>query len=77
MTVDQLVGGMTLIRKRIRAINARYDGLENQNEAMNVVQAALHEMSILHELLPADLKGKSWVFLSLERARVPWRSSSN
>ncbi|HKV46176.1 MAG TPA: hypothetical protein VJT32_16120 [bacterium] len=77
MTVDQVVGGLASIRKRIRAINARYDGLENQLEAMNVVQAALHEMSTLHELLPADLKGKSWVFLSLERGRAPWRSSSN
>lgn len=77
MTVDQVVGGLTSIRKRLRAINAQYDGLENRLEALNVVQAALHEMSALHALLPADLKGKSWVFLSMERGRVPWRSSPN
>jgi len=77
MTVDRVVVELASIRRRIRAINARYDGLDNRLEAMNVVQAALHEMTTLHALLPRNLREKSWVFLSMERGRISWRSSQN
>ncbi len=75
MTMDQIVGNMTSIKRRLRNINTEYDVLENQVEAMNVVQAALHEMSALHNMLPKSLQEKSWVFLSLERGRTHYRSA--
>ncbi len=75
MTMDQIVGNLTSIQRRLRNINTEYDVLENQVEAKNVVQAALHEMSALHNMLPKKLRGKSWVFLSLERGRTHYRSS--
>jgi hypothetical protein len=75
MTTDQIVGSMTSIKKRLRSINAEYDVLENHVEAMNVVQAALQEMSVLHTLLPKPLQEKSWVFLSLERGHTHYRSA--
>jgi hypothetical protein len=75
MTTDQIVGSMTSIKKRLRNISAAYDVLENHVEAMNVVQAALHEMSVLHTLLPRPLQDKSWVFLSLERGHTHHRSA--
>jgi hypothetical protein len=75
MTMDQIVGNMTSIKRRLRNINTEYDVLENQVEAMNVVQAALHEMSALHNMLPKSLQEKSWVFLSLERGRTHSRSA--
>ncbi len=75
MTMDQIVGDMTSIQRRLRNINTEYDGLENPVEAMNVMQAALHEMSALHNMLPKSLQGKSWVFLSLERGRTHYRSA--
>ena len=74
MTTGLIVANMTSIKRRIRTINTEYDGLENPLEAMNVVQAALREMSTLHSLLPKRLKEKSWVFLSLERGRTHHRS---
>jgi hypothetical protein len=74
MTTDQIVGNMTSIRRRIRSIDTEYEGLENRVEAMNVVQAALREMTTLHSMLPKRLKEKSWVFLSLERGRTHYRS---
>jgi len=70
VTTNQLLGTLTSLSKRLRSINAEYDGLENHVEAMNVVQAALNEMSLLHTLLPEALRAKSWVFLSLERGRT-------
>jgi hypothetical protein len=66
---------MTSIKKRLRSISAEYDILENHVEAMNVVQAALQEMSVLHTLLPKPLQEKSWVFLSLERGHTHYRSA--
>jgi hypothetical protein len=75
MTMDQIVGNMTSIRRRLRNISTEYDVLENQVEAKNVVQAALSEMTALHNLLPTKLRKKSWVFLSLERGRTHYRSS--
>ncbi len=74
MTTSQIVGNMTSIRRRIRHIDTEYEGLDNRVEAMNVVQAALREMSTLHSMLPKRLKEKSWVFLSLERGRTHYRS---
>jgi hypothetical protein len=75
MTMDQIVGNMTSIRRRLRNISTEYDVLENQVEAMNVVQAAISEMNTLHNLLPKQLQKKSWVFLSLERGRTHYRSA--
>jgi len=73
--MDQIVGNLTSIQRRLRNINTEYDVLENQVEAKNVVQAALHEMTALHNMLPKQLRGKSWVFLSLERGRTHYRSA--
>jgi hypothetical protein len=73
--MDQIVGNMTSIRRRLRNISTEYDVLENQVEAKNVVQAAISEMNALHNLLPNQLRKKSWVFLSLERGRTHYRSA--
>lgn len=75
MTMDQIVDSLTSIKKRLRTINTEYDGLDNRVEALNVVQAALGEMTALHSLLPRQLAKKSWVFLSLERGRTHYRSA--
>jgi len=75
MSIDQIVGNMTSIKRRLRSINTQYDGLDNRVEAMNVVQAALHEMTALHNMLPKPLQEKSWVFMSLERGRTHYRSA--
>ena len=75
MTMDQIVVNMTSIKRRLRSINRAYDNLENRVEAMNVVQAALHEMTALHSMLPKQLRQKSWVFMSLERGRTHYRSA--
>jgi hypothetical protein len=75
MTTDQIVGNLTSIKRRLRSINTEYDGLDNRVEAMNVMQAALHEMTALHHMLPKALQEKSWVFLSLERGRTHYRSA--
>lgn len=72
MTTDQLVDSLTALHKRCRTIT-EHDRLDNPFEAMNVVQAALNEMSTLHNLLPDELREKSWVFLSLKRGRTTWR----
>jgi hypothetical protein len=73
--MDQIVVNMTSIKRRLRSINTEYDGLDNRVEAMNVVQAALHEMIALHNMLPKPLQEKSWVFMSLERGRTHYRSA--
>ena len=75
MEMEHIVGSMTSIKRRLRSINTQYDGLENRVEAMNVVQAAISEMTVLHSLLPKRLQEKSWVFLSLERGRTHMRSA--
>jgi hypothetical protein len=75
MTMDQIVDNMTSIKRRLRTINTEYDGLDNRVEALNVVQAALGEMTMLHNMLPKQLQKKSWVFLSLERGRTHYRSA--
>ena len=75
MTTDQIVGNLTSIKRRLRSINTAYDQLDNRVEAMNVVQAALHEMNTLHSMLPKPLRKKSWVFLSMERGRTHYRSA--
>ena len=74
MTTCELVGTLASLHKRLRTISTHYDGLENQIEAKNVFQAALSELSAVHNLLPEHLKEKSWVFLSLERGNTHWRS---
>ena len=75
MTTDEIVGNLTSIKRRLRSINTEYDGLDNRLEAKNVMQAALHEMTTLHAMLPKPLRSKSWVFLSLERGRTHYRSA--
>ncbi len=75
MTMGQIVDNMTSIKRRLRSINTEYDGLDNRVEAKNVMQAALHEMTALHNMLPKALRKKSWVFLSLERGRTHYRSA--
>jgi hypothetical protein len=70
MSTDVIVANLTSIKRRIRNINTEYDILENPLEAKNVVQAALREMSTLHNMLPKQLKEKSWAFLSMERGRT-------
>jgi len=72
MSLDQIVGTMVGLKRRLRVVNAQLDGLDNRVEALNVMQAALHEMAILHDLLPKPLRDKSWALLSLERARMDW-----
>ena len=75
MTTCELVGTLASLHRRLRTISTYYDGLENQIEARNVFQAALSELSTMHNLLPEHLRGKSWVFLSLERGSTThWRS---
>jgi hypothetical protein len=75
VTTDQIVGNLTSIKRRLRSINTEYDALDNRVEARNVMQAALHEMTTLHNMLPKALRTKSWVFLSLERGRTHYRSA--
>jgi hypothetical protein len=75
MTTDQIVGNLTSIKRRLRSINTEYDVLDNRVEAKNVMQAALHEMTALHNMLPKALRTKSWVFLSMERGRTHYRSA--
>ena len=75
MTTDQIVGNLTSIKRRLRSISTAYDALDNSVEAKNVMQAALHEMSALHNMLPKALRTKSWVFLSLERGTTHYRSA--
>ena len=74
MTTCELVGTLASLHRRLRTISTYYDGLENQIEARNVFQAALSELSAMHNLLPEHLREKSWVFLSLERGSTHWRS---
>jgi hypothetical protein len=75
MTTGEIVGNLTSIKRRLRSINTEYDGLDNSVEAKNVMQAALHEMTMLHNMLPKSLRTKSWVFLSIERGRTHYRSA--
>ena len=74
MTTCELVGTLASLHRRLRTISTHFDGLENQIEAKNVFQAALSELSAVHNLLPEHLREKSWVFLSLERGGPHWRS---
>jgi len=74
MKTDQVVVSLVSLHKRLRAINAVYDGLEDKPEALTVAQAAFREMSVLHRLLPQNLKRKIWVVLSIEKGN-PWGSA--
>ncbi|HLJ61453.1 MAG TPA: hypothetical protein VKZ50_17145 [bacterium] len=53
-------------RRQLRCLDAGYAGAEDKVQVWNGIQAKLRELQMLHQLLPAALREKSWL-LGIER----------
>jgi hypothetical protein len=61
-----MIPSVTRIRRQIRRLNSAYLDAEDKREAVAVLQACVSELAVVHSLLPAGLRKRSWV-LSIER----------
>jgi len=64
--VHNMIPSVTRIHRQIRRLNSAYTDSEDKRETVAVLQACVSELTVVHSLLPSELRGKSWV-LSMER----------
>ena len=64
--VHNMIPSVTRIHHQIRTLNSAYTDSEDKRETVAVLQARVSELTVVHSLLPSELRRKSWV-LSIER----------
>lgn len=61
-----MVPSVKRIHHQMRRLNTAYMEAEDKRETVTVLQAYMSELVVVHSLLPAGLRRKSWL-LSMER----------
>lgn len=54
------------VRQQLRRLNDAYIGADDKVELRCLIIAKLHELEMIHKLLPDSLRPKSWL-LAMER----------
>lgn len=69
VTTMNTIPSVLRIRRQLRTLNSAYMESEDKPETRMVLQAHVNELKLLHEMLPANVRGKSWI-LTIERYGV-------
>ena len=66
ITSTGMIPSVKQLYRHIKRLNSAYMDAEDKRETAAVLQAYVSELQVVHSLLPADLREKSWL-LSIER----------
>ncbi len=58
-----VIPSLLRIHRQLRLLDQAYMDAESKKQVQNAVEAKLDELHAIHELLPTDLRDKSWIFL--------------
>jgi hypothetical protein len=58
-----VIPSLLRIHRQLRILDQSYMDAESKPQVQNAVEAKFHELHAIHDLLPTDLRDKSWLLL--------------
>ena len=58
-----VIPSLLRIHRQLRILDQAYMDAESKKQVQNAMEAKLDELHAIHELLPTDLRDKSWILL--------------
>ncbi|MHB8731718.1 MAG: hypothetical protein ACYDAB_08005 [bacterium] len=58
-----VIPSLLRIHRQLRVLNQSYMDSESKNQVQSAVEAKLDELQVVHDLLPEDLREKSWILM--------------
>ncbi len=58
-----IIPSLLRIHRQLRILDRAYMDAESKKQVQDAVEAKLGELQVVHDLLPTDLRDKSWIFL--------------
>lgn len=58
-----VIPSLLRIHRQLRILDQAYMDAESKKQVQSAVEAKLDELHTIHELLPTDLRDKSWILL--------------
>ena len=58
-----VIPSLLRIHRQLRILDQAYMDAESKKQVQNAMEAKLDELHAIHELLPMDLRDKSWILL--------------
>lgn len=65
-----VIPSLLRIHRQLRILDQAYMGAEAKKQVQSAVEAKLHDLRAIHDLLPRDVRDKSWILLM--RWYGPW-----
>lgn len=65
-----VIPSLIRIHRQLRALDQAYTEAESKKQIQNAVEAKFEELQAIHDLLPTDLRDKSWILQM--QAYGPW-----
>ena len=56
-----VIPSLMRIHRQLRALDQAYMYAESKKQIQNAVEAKFEELQAIHDLLPTDLRDKSWI----------------
>jgi hypothetical protein len=69
-TTVSVIPSLLRIHRQLRILNQSYMEAESKNQVQSAVEAKLDELQAVHDLLPTDLRDKSWILML--QGYSPW-----
>lgn len=57
-----VIPSLRRIHRQLRLLDQAYMDAESKKQVQDAMEAKLGELQAVHELLPTDLRDKSWIF---------------
>jgi hypothetical protein len=73
-TAVSVIPSLLRIHRQLRILNQSYMEAESKNQVQSAVEAKLDELQAVHDLLPTDLRDKSWILML--QGYSPWGNLS-
>jgi hypothetical protein len=58
-----VIPSLLRIHRQLRILDQAYMDAESKKQVQSAMEAKLDELHAIHELLPTDLRDKSWILL--------------
>jgi hypothetical protein len=58
-----VIPSLLRIHRQLRILDQAYMDAESKKQVQGAVEAKLDELQAIHDLLPTDLRDKSWILL--------------
>ncbi|HLW47917.1 MAG TPA: hypothetical protein VKW09_09140 [bacterium] len=65
-----VIPSLIRIHRQLRALDQAYMDSESKQQVQSAMEAKLGELQAIHDLLPTDLRDKSWILQM--QAYGPW-----